>query len=98
MHFKALSLPLTITLVAIVAATAGAQGGSRGAKNPFSAPDATIHYAPDRTYDLQNLSLDFVLDYPNRAVTATAVNTLSPLRDGVTELRFHANEHIQIDS
>jgi aminopeptidase N len=73
-----------------------AQGGSRGAKNPFSAPDATIHYAPDRTYDLQHLSLDFALNYEKRLLTATATNTVAPLRDGITQLRFHANDDIKI--
>lgn len=98
MRFKVLFHSIPFAICVVTAAAAGAQGGSRGAKNPFSAPDATIHYAPDRTYDLQNLSLDFVLDYPDRLLTATAVNTLSPLRDGITELRFHANPHILIDS
>lgn len=90
------------SLVAIAAALSllsivQAQGGSRGTKSPFSAPDATVHYAPDRSYDLQNLVLDFNVDYPNRLFTATATNTLVALRDGVTQLRFHAGESTKID-
>ncbi len=85
-----------LTLLAL-ASTAQAQGGSRGAKNPFSAPDATIHYAPDRMYDLQNLLLDFNVDYPNRLFTATATNSIAALRDGTTQFRFHANPQLKID-
>lgn len=81
-----------------LAAVANAQGGSRGSKNPFSAPDATYHYAPDRMYDLQNLLLEFNVDYPNRLFTATATNSLVAIRDGVTQMRFHAGAPIKIDS
>jgi aminopeptidase N len=82
----------------LLAAFAHAQGGSRGAKNPFSAPDATIHYAPDRMYDLQNLLLDFNVDYDNRLFTATATNSIAALRDGTTQLLFNASNAIKIDS
>jgi len=90
------SIPSAILIAASTAVSA--QIGSLGANNPFGAPDATIHYAPNRMYDLQNLSLDFNLDYPNRLLTATSTNTISSLRDGTTQLRFHANEEVQIGS
>jgi aminopeptidase N len=48
-------------------------------------------------YDLLNLSLDMVVDYPDRLLTATATNTLSPLRDSVTQLRFHAGVDTKIE-
>lgn len=92
-HFLAPSLALLA-----LASTAHAQGGSRGAKNPFSAPDAFVHYAPDRTFDLQNLLLTFNVDYPNRLFTATATNSIAALRDGTTQFVFNANPYLVIDS
>ena len=83
---------------AFAVATAPGQGGSFGVRNPFSAPGATTHYAPDRMYDLVNLTLDMDLDYPNRLLTATATNSIAAIRDGVTQLRFHANPAIKIES
>lgn len=89
---------LSLLPSALLIAGACAQGGSQGAQNPFSAPNASVHHAPVRMYDLQNLILDFNVDYPNRLLTATATNEIAAIRDGVTELRFHANPSIQIDS
>ena len=83
-------------LVAL-AAPANAQGGSRGAQHPFSAPDAFVHYAPDRMYDLQNLKLVFNVDYDDRLFTATATNDIAALRDGTTKLLFNASKAIAID-
>ncbi|MEA2551902.1 MAG: aminopeptidase, partial [Fimbriimonadaceae bacterium] len=88
---------VSFLLPALLISTAHAQGGSRGTKSPFAAPDATYHYAPDRTYDLQNLVLDLNVDYPNRLLTATATNTVAALRDGATQLRFHAGKSTKID-
>src|SRR4051812_32051475 len=75
-----------------------AQGGSRGAKNPFSAPEAKIQRAPERMYDLEHLRLDLNVDYPDRLLTATATNTIVALNNGTRELRFHAGSHTKIDS
>lgn len=75
-----------------------AQGGSQGSRSPFSAPDATVHYAPDRMYDLLDLTLDLNVDYPNRKLVATSTNQISALRDGVTRLRFHAGQYTKIDA
>jgi aminopeptidase N len=82
---------------AVVSPFGFAQGGSIGTKNPFSAPDATLHYAPDRMYDLKNLVLDLNVDYPDRLLVATATNRLSALRDGVTQLRFNAGAATKIE-
>jgi len=97
-YSKLLSVLIPTCSLAVLSPLALAQGGSRGAKNPFSAPDAFVHYAPDRMYDLQNLLLDFNVDYPNRLFTATATNSISPLRDDVTKLLFNASKAITIDS
>lgn len=90
------SLCFTVAALALTS-IAHAQGGSRGAKNPFSPPDAFIHYAPDRMYDLQNLLLTFNVDYDDRLFNATATNSIEALRDGITQLRFHANPYLKID-
>ena len=81
-----------------VSAVAAAQFGSAGVENPFSAPAAKIQYAPDRTYHLKHLRLDFDVDYPNRLLTATSTNTIVALRDGATQLRFHAGGSTKIES
>ena len=78
--------------------SAYSQGGSFGAKNPFSAPDAKVQYAPNRTYDLLHLELDFDVDYPNRLVTAKSINTLIALQDGTTQFRFHAGASTKVES
>lgn len=88
------SLFVVVTLIPICLA----QGGSRGAKNPFNAPDATIHYAPDRMYDLQHVRVDLNVDYPNRTLTAVTVNTLAPLLNGTQRLKFYASDKTLIDS
>jgi len=49
-------------------------------------------------YDLQNLLLDFNVDYPNRTFTAVATNSIAALRDGTTKLQFNANPYLKIDS
>src|SRR4051812_5909447 len=90
--------PMLAAFPLLLCASAFGQGGSQGAQNPFGPPNAKIQYAPDRMYDLQNLTLDLNLDYPNRLLTATATNTVAALRDGVTQLRFHAGATTKIDS
>ncbi len=86
------ALAASVGLLALLVATSPAQGQSRGVKNPFSPPDASIHYAPDRQYDLQNIDVDLTIDYPNRAFSGQTVNTLRALRDGTTSLKFHAGD------
>ena len=83
--------------LSLLATPVHAQGGSRGAKNPFAAPDATVHYAPDRQYDLLDVAMEIVVDYPNRTIAGKTVNTLAALRDGTTSLKFHANPDTKIE-
>lgn len=77
---------------------AHAQGGSMGVDNPFSAPDATVHYAPSRTFDLLDVSYSFDVDYPNRKFSAVAVNTATALLSGTTQHRLNASRRLSIDS
>ena len=67
------------------------QGG-----NPFAPPQASIHYAPDRTCDLTHLSISLDVDYPKRAFTGRAVNSFTALRSGVTEVMLHADPVLNI--
>ena len=75
------------------AAFAVPQGNS-----PFAPPRARLQYAPDRTCDLQHLAVELDVDYPNRAFTGKSVNTLSPLRNGLTQIDLMAGESLAISS
>ncbi len=66
------------------------------AQGRFSPPRASLHYAPDRTCDLLNVSLDLDVDYPNRSIKGTVVNTMSPLRNGITDVVLNAGADLDI--
>lgn len=66
--------------------------------SPFAPPRASIHYAPDRTFDLLDVDVTLDVDYPNRTIAGHVVNTIAPLRNGVTELMLHAGDNLQISS
>lgn len=85
-------LPLAILTLTAASAFAGAQG------NPFKPPAASIHYAPDRTFDLQHVAVTLNIDYPNRVYTGIAKNTIAPLRSGLTTITLHAWEGLTIQS
>ena len=65
-------------------------------QNPFAPPRASLHYAPDRTFDLQHVAIKMDIDYPNRAFVGHVDNTLAPLRNGITEIRLMAGEVLKI--
>ena len=65
---------------------------------PFAPPNATLHYAPDRDYDLVHLALDFHVDYPHRAFTGVVVNRVAALHDGVKILTFHCGKNLRVQS
>lgn len=70
--------------------------GAAGAQGPFQPPRASVHYAPDRTCDLVHLRVDLDVDYKNKLFTGRSVNTLSPLRDGLTSIQLHAGPTLQL--
>ncbi len=78
----------------VLAATLFAQ---RQGGNPFAPPQASIHYAPDRTCDLAHVSITLNVDYPKRAFTGRAVSTLVPLRSGLTEIMLNAGPILTLD-
>ena len=74
----------------------GATASANAQQNNFTPPRATVHYAPDRTCDLLNVSLDIDIDYPTRSFHGTVVNTLSPFRTGTTEVVLMAGQVLKI--
>jgi aminopeptidase N len=66
--------------------------------SPFAPPRASLHYAPDRTCDLQHLEVHIDVDYANRVFTGTSTNTLSPLRSGISQVKLHAGAGLDIKS
>lgn len=65
-------------------------------QNPFAPPRASLHYALDRTCDLQHVAIDMDIDFPNRLITGTTVSTLSPLRNGIKEVMLMAGTSLTI--
>lgn len=65
-------------------------------QNPFAPPRASLHYALDRTCDLQHVAIDMDIDFPNRLITGTTVSTLSPLRNGITEVMLMAGKSLTL--
>lgn len=68
------------------------------APSPFAPPNATLHYAPDRDYDLVHLAVKLNIDYPHRAFTGVAVNRVAALHDGVKILTFHCGKNLAVQS
>lgn len=85
---------LLVALLA-VASVSNAQR-FRGGGNPFAPPQASVHYAPDRDYDLQNLSVDLDVDYPHLTISGSCTNTLAPLRDGLSVIKLDAGGDLDI--
>ncbi len=83
-------LPTVMNILAIIAALAVLQG------SPFAPPRASMHYALDRTCDLLNVSVDLDVDAAGRKFSGRTVNTLSPLRNGLTEIQLNAGDKLQI--
>src|SRR5215831_1850034 len=78
-------LPVLLFVVAFVQA----QQAPAPPPSPFAPPQAKVHYAPDRDYDLLHIALDLKVDYAKLAFHGVVVNTLAPLRDGPTAITFH---------
>lgn len=64
--------------------------------SPFAPPRASMHYAPDRTCDLLNVSVELDVNAAARTFTGRAVNTLSPLRNGLTEIKLNAGDKLEL--
>lgn len=84
---------LVLGLALLSMSPAQRQGG-----NPFAPPRAFLHYALDRTCDLQHIDITMDIDYPTRTIVGTTINTLSPLRSGLTEIKLMAGKSLTIKS
>src|SRR5438067_11085994 len=84
--------------LAFLALTSVAQAQFTGGGNPFKPPQATVHYAPDRDYDLLNISVDLTVDWPRHVISGSATNTLAPLRDGLTQIVLDAGKGLDISN
>lgn len=77
--------------LALVPVLAPAQG------NPFRPPAAKIQVAPKSVVDLQHYKIVLDIDYPGRTIRGTTYNTVSPLTEGITEIRLHAGERVTVE-
>jgi aminopeptidase N len=64
----------------------------------FKPPEATVHFAPDRDYDLLNVSVEINVDYDHRLISGSVVDTLAALRDGETTITLDAGKDLKIDA
>jgi aminopeptidase N len=68
---------------------------SNGHKS-FQLPGSRPHYNPDRPGQVEHVSLDLVLDIPNRSFTGTCAIRLNPVRNTIESLTLDAVD-LQID-
>jgi aminopeptidase N len=62
---------------------------SNGHKS-FQLPGSRPHYNPDRPGQVEHVSLDLILDIPNRSFTGTCAIRLNPVRNGIESLTLDA--------
>ena len=84
----------TLYLAALLVGVTGISSAQR--TSPFAPPSASLHYAYDRDYDLQDLSVDIDVDYEHLTIAGSCVNTIAPLRDGVGIIRLMAGTDLKI--
>ena len=68
---------------------------SNGHKS-FQLPGSRPHYNPDRPGQVEHVSLDLVLDIPNRSFTGSCAIRLNPVRNAIESLTLDAVD-LQID-
>ncbi len=66
--------------------------------NPFLPPQASLHYAPDRDYDLKHVILDLKVDYPNKTIHGVVENQIVPFRDGLAEVTINCGKNLNVES
>ncbi|HEY3783300.1 MAG TPA: M1 family metallopeptidase [Fimbriimonadaceae bacterium] len=97
MRSKWFILGPALTAILFVASTLDAKAQFNNG-DAFSAPNATVHYAPNREYDLINVNVDVSVDWPDREFGGSVVDTLSPLRNGLDHITLDAGENLNIKS
>jgi aminopeptidase N len=94
MLFRHLLIAFSVSVFLGLSAARGQELPSR----PVDTPNAKVHYAPDHLYDLIHVALDLDVDYSHLAFRGVVVNTLTPLREGLTSVAFHCGENLRVES
>ncbi|HJP60442.1 MAG TPA: M1 family metallopeptidase [Gemmatimonadaceae bacterium] len=81
-------------LVSIV--TSPVRGQSSSTTSPSPTPQ--VQHPPDREYDLQHIALDMSVDYARSSFTATVINTLAPLHDGLKTITFACGAGLNVEA
>ncbi len=66
------------------------------AQNPFDPATVPPRYERDRDFDVLHIGLRIRIDWDARAFSGTIAHTLTPLRDGLAEVRLDAGENLDI--
>jgi aminopeptidase N len=98
MRLRRIITTLFVSHLIFIASLAHGQQIQAPASIPLAAPQAKLQYAPDRDYDLQHLALDLNVDYAKLTFQATVINTLAPLRDGLTTIAFQCGSNLNIEA
>src|SRR5580692_8468514 len=89
---------LSFLFAAPVLLLAGKADAQFAGENDFTAPNASVHYSPDRQYDLQHVDVTISVDWPHREFTGEAIETLAPLLSGLDQVTMDAGTNLQISS
>jgi aminopeptidase N len=66
------------------------------AQSPFDPPQAKMHFAPDRQFDLQHVKIVLNVDYAKRTFGGYAENTVSPFSDGSQMLTLDCGDNLTV--
>lgn len=61
-----------------------------GGRKPFPLLGDTAHYPRDRAFDLKHIRLEVALDFERRSIGGTSTMTLTPVNDGLSNVRLDA--------
>src|SRR5262245_7888894 len=100
------ALSIQVGLVAFALLLSGGMSGPTSGRpqtqtiglGQFSPAVTPAKYERDRDYDLKHVSIHLKLNWPQKTFQCKVVETLSPLREGLTSLRFDAGPDLQIFS
>jgi aminopeptidase N len=88
--------PVTGTPAPTVTPSPGATPAADAETDPFKPPHASLHYAPDRDYDLEHLAVTLSIDAVRHTFAGTAVNTLTPLLLPLTVVRLNCGPALTV--
>jgi aminopeptidase N len=94
MTFKSVAPATLLILLTVASARAQQQAPAK----PTGPPTAPIQYAPNRDLDLIHVALDLNVDYEKLAFRGVVVNTLAPLREGVTSVTLYCGANLSVEA